>query len=170
MRDPLPVREIREILGDKGFLRLYGQDTFLFVSDLPRRVSPDALAAAGKSLRECGFIAQVDLHKLLLIDMQPARWKALLESFQAAEATPFPQDETLHRVYALARLLMRHPSDFARQPMDMIRAAMKQYASEEGLPKFAPQLHARCAEKLRRGDALPSALAKVLFAWLGEHS
>ncbi|MBN1777162.1 MAG: hypothetical protein JW811_03485 [Clostridiales bacterium] len=169
MRNPLPVREIRKILGDQGFLRLYGQDTFVYISDVPRRTSADIIISMRQSLRKHGFTTQVDASQLLLIDLQPSRWKALLNTFQKAKTAPFPRDETLHPVYALARLLELHPSDCTRQPTDMIRAVFKQYAVKGGLPKLAPRLHARCAEKLRRGEPLPSVLAKVLYVWLAEN-
>lgn len=170
MRNPLPVREIREILGDQGFLRLYGQDQFLYISDAPRMVSGDTLTRMQNTMRERGFIVQTDPSDLLLIDLRPERWEALLNTFQSAAAAAFPQDERLIGVYALARLVSRHPSDFARQPMDMIRSVLKQYGIKDGLPTLAPKLYTRCAEKLRRGEPLPSALANALSTWLYEQS
>jgi len=170
MSNPLPVREIRGIIGDKGFLRLYGQDTFLYVSDLPRRVPADALVSIRQSLHDHGFLGRINSAGLLLIDLRPARWEAFLDAFPSAGETPFPHNESLHGVYALARLLSRHPSEFALQPADMVRAVLKRYAVKDELAKLAPRLHASCAERLRRGQPLPSALAKVLFFWLGEQS
>ena len=168
MRNPLPVQEIREVLGEKGFLRLYGQDTFLYVSDIPRRASAQALVSICQSFQERGFVTQVDSKNLLLIDLQPMQWNALLHSFGSAKQTTIPQNETLHGVYALARLLMRHPADLQEQPMEMIRAVFKQYSNEGKLQILAPVLHALCAKKLRNGQALPAALAQVLFTWLSQ--
>lgn len=170
MKNPLPVQEIRELLGEKGFLRLYGPEPFLYISDAPRRVSADALLSMRQSLREHGFETQVEPKNLLLIDLQPTRWKTLLDSFEPAGELSFPQDETLHGVYALARLFKRHPSEFSKQPMEMIRVVLKRYAEKGGLQALAPQLTARCAEKLRCGQSLPSALADVLYVWLSEQS
>jgi hypothetical protein len=168
MKNPLPTEEIRELLGDRGFLRLYGQDTHYFISDIPRRVAGDELAPVLQALIGGGFTGTPDPGGLLLIDMQPERWKALLKPFRAAGPAAFPQDETLHGVYALARLLWRHPAAFELQPMDMLRAALKRYAEKDGLKMLAPRLHARCAELLRQGKPLPSALAGVLTVWLND--
>lgn len=168
MRNPLPTEEIRELLKDRGFLRLYGQDTHLFVSDMPRRVSQDEFSFVRQALAEHGFTAATTPGGLLLIDLQPARWKAMLESFRPTGPVPFPQDETLHGIYALSRLLSRHPAALKRQPMDMLRAALKRYAEKDGLAQLAPRLHARCAELLREGKPLPSALTNVLYIWLTE--
>lgn len=166
MNNPLPTAEVRGIMGGKGFVRLHGQDAFLFVSDLPRREPAGGLAAILKALRERGYMAQLSPADLLCIDLQPERWRALLNTFEDARPVTFPQNETLHGVYALARLLSRHPSAFERQPMDMIRAVFKRCGARDGLAALAPQLHAGCARRLRCAQPLPSALAKVLYAWL----
>ncbi len=168
MRNPLPVGEIRKLLGERGFLRLYGHDTYLFVSDIPRRVSQDELSLVRHALSANGFLETLDPSGLLLIDLRPARWKALLERFQSVKPASFPQDETLHGVYALAKLLSRHPAALELQPMDMLRAALKRYTDKDGLKILAPELHARCAQLLRQGKALPSALENVFYVWLTE--
>ena len=168
MSNPLPVQEIRDIIGDHGFLRLYGQDAFLFVSDLPRRVSDIKLSGIRQSLRECGFETRVDTAGLLLIDLRLERWQALLNTFQSAAAVHFPPNDALHGVYALARLLERHPAAFEQQPMELVRAVFKRYGVKNGLPRLAPLLHARCALRLRQGKPLPSALKNVLYVWLAK--
>ncbi|MFH1512255.1 MAG: hypothetical protein ABIG45_02755 [Bacillota bacterium] len=168
MRNPLPAQELRRILGKQGFLRLYGQDQTLYVSDAPRRVPKETLERIQHTMREHGFAAETDSANLLCIDLQPARWKELLYSFPHLGGVPFPDDERLHVVYALARLLSRHPAEFELQPMELIRAALKQYGRKDGLIALAPQMLARCAEKLRRGEPLPSGLSHVLDTWLSE--
>ena len=168
MRNPLPVGEIRKLLGEHGFLRLYGQDTHLFVSDIPRRVSADELTLVRHVLLANGFTETLNSGDLLLIDLQPARWKALLEAFKPVAPATFPQNETLQGVYALSRLLKRHPAALEAQPMELLRAALKRYAEKDGLQTLAPQLHTRCAELLRQGKALPSALENVFYVWLTE--
>ena len=168
MRDPLPAEELRTIIGQNGFLRLYGQDQFLYVSDAPRRVSPETMARMRDTMREAGFAVETDPSSLLLIDLQPCRWKALLSSFPNAGAAAFPDDDRLLDVYAFMRLLRRHPSDSDRQPMEMIRAVLKRYCGPDGLPALAPGLLSRCAEKRRQNAPLPSALANVLYSWLTE--
>ena len=170
MRDPLPAEELRAIIGQNGFLRLYGQDQFLYVSDAPRRVSPETMARMRYTMREAGFTDEIDPSYLLLIDLQPYRWKALLNSFPNAGAVGFPDDDRLLNVYALMRLLNRHPSDFDRQPMDMVRTVLKRYRGPDGLPALAPGLLSRCSERLRQNAPLPSVLANVLYAWLTEQN
>lgn len=170
MTDPLPVREIREIIGDKAFVRLYGQDTFLYISDAPRRMGGEELHRIIKLLHEGGWITRVDSSGLLLIDLAPARWEALLGSFPVALPVAFPQNEALHGVYALARLLQKHPAGFAVQPMEWIRGAMKRLTVKGGLIAYAPQMQEACAALLRLGQPLPSALENVFNAWLTEQS
>ncbi len=170
MRNPLPAQELRRILGKQGFLRLCGQDRYLFVSDAPRRVSKETLERIQHTMREHGFSAETDSANLLCIDLQPARWRELLDSFPRVVGMPFPDDERLHGVYALARLLSRHPAEFELQPMELIRMALKQYGRKDGLIALAPRMHARCAEKLRRGEPLPSGLSHVFYTWLGERT
>ena len=170
MRDPLPAEELRNILGPNGFLRLYGQDRFLYVSDAPRRVPRETLARLQYTMRETGFAVETGPSDLLLIDLQPSRWERLLSSFPLAEAAPFPDDGRLLDVYALMRLLMRHPSAFELQPMDPVRAVLKRYSLRDGLPALAPRLIAQCAQRLRRKAPLPSALANVLFTWIAEQN
>lgn len=168
MRDPLPAEELRNMLGRNGFLRLHGQDRFLYVSDAPRRVPPKTLAQLQYTMREAGFAVETAPSNLLLIDLQPYRWEELLNSFPSAEAAAFPGDDRLLDVYALVRLLKRHPSALEVQPMDMIRAVFKNYRGKDGLPVLAPKLLSQCAERLRRNAPLPSALADVLISWISE--
>jgi hypothetical protein len=170
MNNPLPVRELREILGEKGFLRLYGQEQGLFVSDAARRSSVQELAHIRGQLIAQGFTAQTNPSGLLLINLQPGRWERLLRSFPHSESFRIPTDEGLLPVYALARLLIRHPAALENQPMDMIRAAFKRYAKKDGLPVLAPLLIAQCAQKIRRREPLPSSLADVLGSWLTEQN
>ncbi len=170
MRNPLPAEELRNILGSNGFLRLYGQDRFLYVSDAPRRAPRETLAQLQYTMRETGFTVETGPSGLLLIDLQPSRWERLLRSFPHAETAPFPGDGRLLDVYELMRLLRRHPSAFERQPMDPIRAVLKRYTRRDGLPALAPRLTAQCAEWLRQKAPLPSALADVLFTWISEQN
>ena len=170
MNNPLPVRELQELLGDSGFLRLYGPDQCLFVSDAPRRISGEVLAHLRERLTAQGFTAHINASGLLLIDLQPGRWERLLRSFPHSEALRIPSDDGLLPVYALARLLIRHPATLENQPMDMIRAALKQYAKKDGLPVLSPRQLKQCARKLRGREPLPSALADVLGSWLTEQN
>ena len=168
MTNPLPVQEIRAILQDQAFVRLYGQDTFLYISDAPRRMPGDTLIRILQAMDSRDWIAEIDSSNLLLIDLKPGRWKALLDSFPYTDLVPIPQNEALHGVYALARLLAKHPSPFEAQPMEWIRGAMKRLAVKGGLQEYALQLHTACAAMLRSKKPLPSALANVFNAWLAE--
>ena len=169
MTHPLPTGEVQAILGrDNGFLRLYGQDSFLYISDAPRRVASGRLHTMQKAMREQGFVTQITENNLLLIDLQPIRWRMLLAAFPRFGIEPFPQDDRLLAVYALARLLSRHPSPLEQQPMEPVRAVLKRYGQTDSLPAIAPRLIGLCAERLRRKQPLPSALADVLYTWLEE--
>ena len=166
MSTPLPAEEIRTLLGENGFLRLYGQDTHLFVSDIPRRVSRDALIGIRQALLQHGFTATADLSDLLLIDMQPERWKTLLSTFTPQQPVVFPRDEALHGVYALLRLLHLHPAGFEHQPLPLLRSVLKRYTDRDELIRLVPKLHAQCAQRLRQGKPLPSALENVFHVWI----
>ena len=168
MNAPLPGRELREILGGRAFLRLYGPDTFLYVSDAPRRVPAGDLERIRLTMREKGFDTQINPSGLLLIDLQPSRWERLLRAFPRAGALPLPGDDRLAQLYALTRLLRLHPAAFQNQPMEPIRAVMKQFGRKGGLPALAARLMEQCAQRLRRSEPLPSALADVLAFWLME--
>lgn len=166
MITPLPAGEIRTLLGDRGFLRLYGQDTHLFISDIPRRVSRDAFDGIRQALLQHGFSITADPSDLLLIDLQPERWKTLLSTFTPRHPLAFPQDDALHGVYALRRLLHLHPAALEQQPMNLVRSVLKRYTERDELLGLIPQLHAQCAQRLRQGEALPSVLENVFHVWL----
>ena len=168
MKNPLPAQELREILAGKGFLRLYGQDSFVYVSDVARRVSAGELKSIMETMRERGFSLQISHAGLLLIDLLPERWEALFRSFQPVEPAPFPTVDLQIDVYALARLLGRHPSPFSRQPMELVRAMLKRFHGASGLPALARGMLGQCAQRLRRGEPLPSALADGLTVWLAD--
>jgi len=144
------------------------QEDSLYISDAPRRVASDTLIQFHKTMQEQGFSTQINPQNLLLIDLQPIRWRMLLGTFPHFGVEPFPQEDRLLDVYALARLLTRHPSPFEQQPLPFIRAVLKRYDRIDSLPALAPLLHSRCAERLRRNQPLPSALADVLYTWLEE--
>ena len=168
MRNPLPVQELRDILGENGFLRLYGTDDAIFISDVPRRVNAEVLTHIRHMMQEQGFTVQITTGNLLLMDLSQARWEQLLSSFQNAKPIPFPDDDRLTDVYTLIRLLMRHPSALQEQPKELIRAALKRYPEKDGFPKLAPLLLEQCAIRLRHHAPLPSALADVMYTWLME--
>ena len=168
MNTPLPARELQDMLGGRAFLRLYGPDTFVYVSDAPRRVTPDDLARIRVSMREKGFETQTGESGLLLIDLQPSRWERLLSAFPHAVTPPFPNDDRLLRPYALLRLLQLHPAAWEDQPMELIRAAVKHLGRKNGFAVLAPRLLEQCAQRLRRKEPLPSALADVLAYWISE--
>ena len=169
MKRPLPTRELQAILGrNNGFLRLYGQDSFLYISDAPRKAASETLQILQNTMRERGFVSQISENNLLLIDLQPIRWRMLLSTFPCFGVEPFPRDDRLLAVYALARLLSRHPSPLEIQPLEPVRAVLKRYDQPNTLPALVPRLISQCAERLRRKQPLPSALADVLFTWLKE--
>lgn len=166
MINPLPTLELKEILAGKGFLRLYGQDSTVFVSDIPRKASADELKSVVETMRERNFYPLINPAGLLLIDLQLERWEALLRSFQPAGTETFPVCDSQIDVYALARLLRLHPSPPERQPMEFVRAALKRFHDADGLAELARGMLKQCSRRLRRGEPLPSALADALDVWL----
>lgn len=168
MKSPLPTQEVQAILGKYGFVRLYGQEEFLYISDAPRRVASETILLIQKTMQEQGFTTAIGETNLLLIDLQPDRWETLFNAFPHTESFSMPEEERLLGVYALARLLARHPAPLNRQPMVPFRAVLKRYDAADGLPALAPRLQEQCAQWLRQSMPLPAALADVLFTWLQE--
>jgi hypothetical protein len=124
------------------------------------------LAMIRQSMEARGFVTQLNPSGLLLIDLHPSRWEALLRAYETAGAAPFPSGGARTDVYELARLLALHPAPFSVQPLNPIRAAVKSIGGKGGRERAATALLKQCAERLRRKAPLPSALADILRAWL----
>ena len=113
-------------------------------------------------VQDMALIYQGGSHRL---DWTAEAWRSRLEGLPA-QPPPLPANEELHPAYALCRLLLMHPAPLERQPMEMVRRVLKLTAQDGALKRAIPALHGLCAQRLRRGEALPSAAGGILAAWL----
>jgi len=193
-----PLREecraLLSLPGKPFFLRRCFGDGFLFVSDLPRRVSHEALMPVLLSLKSSGFAGIfVPNEALLYVDATLALYEALLGDLPGApDALSLPRDDALYPVYALCRLLLLHPTPLHQQPLGPLRWALKWAQAELDFTPPAPgpgplkaspsaggveatsarlpvqisRLHQQCAARLRLRQPLPCAAGQVLASWL----
>lgn len=166
----LPDRAaVATMLGVRAFVRLCATDDALLVSDAPKRMDAQALQAAITRLEQAGYTASIVPRGLLAIDWNETRWQAFSDRYAASGEPVFPQDEKLHSVYELARLMRLHPVRLARQPKPMLRALAKAACRKGGLVACAPNALVACAQRLRLHEALPSAAMGLLTAELYAH-
>ena len=169
MRTPLPQTEARVLLGGGCFLRRADTDAALFITDAPRRLTAAALADRERSLAEAGFRCYATHGGLWTVDPDERRWQSILRPYADVPPAGFPTDEAFWEVYALARLLRAHPSPWEGQPREPLRGLVKRYGQRAEMLLYAPALLAECAVRLRQHQALPSAGAPLLDAWLSDH-
>lgn len=152
--------------GGSCFVRVCRDDGALWVSDAPRLGM--ALSPFKARLEEQGVAVLPDaLNGLWRLDWTLEMWQRRLEPLPHTPP-PLPVDADLHPAYALCRLMLTHPSPLERQPMAMVRRVAKLTAKEEALKRCVPALHGLCAQRLRKGEPLPSAAGAILAAWLAE--
>lgn len=168
MISTLPTAEAQAILDNAGFLHLYGKDDYLYISDIPRRVSSAELQTKRNILTEHGFTHTIHSDRLLLIDLSPERWENILQAYPKATLDSFPNDDTVFPVYALIRLLYKHPSPLHLQPLSPIRTVLKCLNQTACLLALMQPLYQQCAIRLRDHQPLPTALADILYSWLKE--
>ena len=150
--------------GGKCFVRICSDDGALWISDVPR-LGID-LPALRERLERRGLAVLPDASRALCrLDWTAEAWRSRLEGLPA-QPPPLPANEELHPAYALCRLLLMHPAPLERQPMEMVRRVLKLTAQDGALKRAIPALHGLCAQRLRRGEALPSAAGGILAAWL----
>jgi len=166
--EPLPQKELAALLGDGCFLRRAKDDGALFVTDAPRRFAPEKLSAVEAALKARGFCCSLTPRALWRVDLAQARYVNLFTAYRYAEPPPFPADERLMRVYALARLLAAHPAPWEEQPPELLRALLKRCGRPAELLQIAPRVLETCARSLREHRPLPSAAAGMLYQWLTE--
>lgn len=148
------------------FVRVCADDGALWVSDAPRLGA--ALSPLEAQLKKQGVVVLPDASKnLWRLDWTPEAWLNRLEILPH-QPPPLPVEAELHPAYALCRLLLMHPAPLEDQPMEMVRRVLKLTAKEKALKRAAPALQGLCAQRLRRGEPLPSAAGGILAGWLAE--
>ena len=162
-----PLRlELTALLGEGCMVKTAAGERALFVTDAPRRLAAQALHDAETALNAKGFLISREENSLWNVDIDETRWQALLAKARITSDCPFPDEDRLHELYAVARLLAAHPSPWPLQPREPVRAVLKRYHRPTELLRYAPILHQQCAELLREHRALPSAMAGLLFCWI----
>ena len=168
MNTPLPQAELRALLSEGCFLRRATTDDALFVTDLPRRQTDQALASVQTRMDDSGFRIVLSQNGLWLIDLSERRWQALATAWQAQSKCAFPQQTELHAVYMLYRLLSAHPAPWPEQPREPLRALLKRYNQSNELLRLTLEMQQTFAERLRKHLPLPSSGAGLLCQWLHE--
>ncbi len=157
---------IAAMLGCGGFVRRNTEDCSLWISDAPRRLEKAQLISAMAALEGEGYTVWRTSRQMLAIDWNEVRWQAWVDETTTVVDVPFPQDDCIFPVFALTRLLKAHPYAWHAQPKTLIRCLLKNMQNRNQLITCAKAIHQQCAVRLRRGDALPSAVAGVLTQWL----
>ena len=162
-------RELSELLGKGCMVKTAAGEDAMFVTDAPRRLTAQALADAEATMHAKGFLHSEAGKDLWTVDPDETRWQTLLAGTESETDCPFPDDDRLHELYSVARLLAAHPSPWFGQPRGPIRAMLKRYDRPQELLRYAPILRERCAILLRGHRALPSSAAGLLFHWLARY-
>ena len=159
-------RELSVLFGGGCMVKTSSNDKAMFVTDAPRHLTAQELCDAEASLLEKGFLCSNAGNDLWNVDPDEARWQAMMADAKIVKDCPFPDEDCLHELYSVARMLEAHPSPWPLQPREPFRAILKRYHRPTELLRYAPILHQQCAVLLREHRALPSALAGLLFCWI----
>ena len=151
--------------GSRCFVRVYDQESALWVSDLPRRIAD--CAETQKRLNEEGFSVRLDeKSRLWYIDWTEEHWQALLAGLPR-ELPALPADEAYHEAYALCRLCLLHPSEWEVGHLSVLRKTLKLIESQPGQrQKAVRSLQEETAVRLREGKTIAHAAGRILAAWL----
>ncbi|HNW86554.1 MAG TPA: hypothetical protein PLP25_09525 [Candidatus Limiplasma sp.] len=161
-----PQAEVRAALGEGCFVKRSDDPAAFFISDAPRRFAADRLTQAEQALLQRGFTCAETPNALWRIDFTEARWQMLSERFGAVAPTAFPARESMHGVYALARLLRAHAAPWPAQPREMLRLMLQNWNQPVAMETQAARWTGDCAQRLRDRLPLPSAGAGILFAYI----
>ena len=151
-------RRVERALGAPCMLRRCGSEDALFITDYPRRHEDGAEKAA--RLEEDGFSLREE-QGLWLIDPSPAFWLSVIR--EAPEEKPVPAGETSVFLLSIILVLTRDTVPAQRQPVLLLRAALKALDSRCAGPVlrlFPPAI----SEYKRKHLPLPEAAGRYL-AW-----
>ena len=147
------------------FLKRAPDEDHLFVSDAPRRL-PDQ-AAAQALFVQVGF-AVTEKEGLWFLDAPLAYYEQLALSLPTA-ALERPREEKVLDVWALACLLLKHPSPVSVQPLGPSRQVLKAIETGPGaVMGLVKTLPPEAAVLLRRKEPLPALAGGLLAQWLME--
>lgn len=140
-------------------LRLSRQNDCCWICDLPRHVS------------DCGFVQRqlIETGFVILPNQEDDLWHIdpVWQLDASSQLPSFPKNEALHSAYALLRLLLQHPcKPDAEQPMELVRAIVKQCCRPMAQPAAFITLHEQCAQLLRDGSVLPTFAIPYLRTYL----
>lgn len=142
------------------FLRFSDTPEGLLVCDLPRRGGD--LSGAEEALTRLGWrLLPGKKPGLWLLDRTEPAWQAMADALPAV-LPAFPAREKDFAAYALCRLLLLHPVQLSRQPMELNRALWLWTVR----PGSLKTLHETCAALLRQKKPLPTLGGQLLAAGL----
>ena len=145
------------------FVRVCDGSHALWVSDFPRRCAETADTV--EMLRQNGFAVQED-GQLWLIDRTEEGWQKMLHELPKT-LPQMPNEQCLHEVYALCRLLLVHPSERQAEHMPALRTAVKLTAGQKApVSKDIRKLYEEAAVQLRQGKTVAYDAGRILAAWL----
>ena len=157
-------QELFNCLQEFGFVRRSRTDDAVFISDAPRRNEAEPLLSVAQRLTKMGYIITQTDHRLWKINLDDKRFQALFPHISDEKDRPFPVDFSASlTIYELACLLSAHPVAWEQQPKPMLCRIIKHADSATEMNQMAPILLGECAERLRRGEPLPSEAAGLLF-------
>ena len=157
-----------DLLSQQGqcFVRLCGDDSALWVSDLPRRANCDGLV---EKLRNEGFEVRI-ADGLLYADWTEKNRQKYLSALPT-ELPALPLRPELHEAYALCRLLLLHPSEEKNRHMPMLRQMVKLTLRQPSdLFRAVRRMHEETAVSIRNGHAAASDAGRVLADWLQHYA
>lgn len=158
--------EIAVILGERVFVRISASEDALFVSDAPRRMTPNALETVSVALNGLGYSVWVLQNNMMAIDWDETRWVRWAESIAGESVDTFPTEPSLWPVYRLYRLLDAHPAPFAKQPRAPMRELLKRDDRPQEWAMRTHNIRRACAAMLRKHQPLPVAAKGLLAEWL----
>ncbi len=156
------VQTLRSISEGSFLLRVSKHPTELWVCDLPRRQTVMICQSAKEALERQGIVVtEDDKAQLWRLDVSISLLEQMTSPCDAMEE--LPEDDSLHAVYALSRILCLHPAHLTYQPMEELRYLLKACnEGERALLKAVAWVHQRCAVHLGNKEPLPSSGASLL--------
>lgn len=143
------------------FLRNYHQESALWITDFPQRCNDQDALNAFNLLTDAGFVVTLCENRLWLVDLQPKVYQSIFMVSDEKPAYLYPEKPA-----ALISLLLAHPSDFEKEPIEDLRLLFKASVKTDEMDKACDSLLLRSAYRLRTGGSVAYHGAFFLMRWL----
>ena len=156
------ARHIKALIGAPCLVQRDRAGRGLFVSDYPRRLTPELAQAAARRLGDAGFDIRALADDMVLIDWTDAQ---CLAYYAALPALPLPplNAAASPALWGLCRLLMQHEAPLAQQDMGVLRRALRLLAPADQA-RLQYLLETSLADALRDRRPPPCHAARLLIA------